>query len=990
MSTLQLQLLGDFQINVQGKPLNGFESPRLQSLLAYLILHREAPQSRKHLAFQLWQDSTESQAHGNLRNLVHRLRSALPDADRFLAADTQTLQWRADAPCALDVTEFQKLVTETRDPNALASAVALYRGDLLPACYDEWLIPERERLRELFVDALAQLIVLSEAAHDYQTAIGYARRLLQADPLSEETYRRLMTLYARVGDRANVVRIYQTCVAVLKRELDAEPSVLTRETFEHLRRDETPVERTAQPRGRIKPNLPVPLTSFVGRTRELDEIRRLLQRARLVTLLGVGGGGKTRLAIEAAHEAEHVFADGVWFVDLAPVSDPADVPGTCVSVFGLREQQGITAIEMLADYTRDKQLLLLLDNCEHVLNACAALAQTMLQSAPRVRILATSREPLNLSGEALLNVPPLSLPSAGQLTLDTLAHSDAVQLFSARAAFSLPTFALNQGNLEAVVQICRRLDGIPLAIELAAARVRALTSGQIAARLDDALGVLTRGSASLPSRHQTMRAVLDWSDALLSHQERTLFRRLSVFAGGFSLEAVEQVCTDDRASSLILDLLSNLIDKSLVIAAEVEQGDEARYRLLEPIRQYAREKLHDAGEQEILAARHLGWCVALGERMERELAGPNQADGFLRLDREHDNLRAALEFALHSGQRESGLRLAAALDRFWLLGGHSIEGRGWFKQLLAFESSSDNLERAGARLNPTLYARALGVAGTLAWRHNDFDEAEARHQAGLRLWQELQNQTGVALTLKQLGDVARLRGDYARAVALHQQSLHLLRELHDSRGIANVLNGLGATLSEQGDYARAGEMYQEGLTLSQQFGDVWLTATFMNNLGVALREQDPDRAGTLFRDALTLRRSLRDRLGEATTVRNLAELALKRQDWTRARALFGDSLSINQGTRNEKGIAECLVGLAWVELAQGRAERAATLMGANDQLRETIHAPLPEDDRPEYETLGGLVRGQMDAHAFATACANGRALTLDQAVAYALENHNPA
>lgn len=543
MSTLQVRLLGDFQITYQGEPLNGFESPRLQSLLAFLLLHRDAPQSRKHLAFSLWQDSSEQQAHGNLRSLVHRLRAVLPAAEQFLSADNQTLQWRSDAPFTLDVDEFQNAAQSKSRP-ALQKAVDLYRGDLLPACYDEWLLPERERLRELFIDTLAQLIVLSEAEHEYQTAIGHARRLLQADPLGEEAYRKLMHLYARTGDRANLVRVYQTCVAVMRRELDAEPSAATREWFERLRDDETLVEPAVLPRPQAKPNLPVPLTSFVGRTRELDEIRLLLQRARLVTLIGVGGGGKTRLAIQAAHNAGTHFPDGVWFVDLAPLSDPAAVPGACAAVLGLREQVGTAPIEMVRDHTREKELLLVLDNCEHLLAACAFLAQTVLQAAPRVRILATGREPLNLAGEALLNVPPLSLPGASESTLESLAHSDAVQLFSARAAFNLPTFALNQGNLEAVAQICRRLDGIPLAIELAAARIRALTPAQIAARLDDALAVLTRGSASVPPRHQTMRGVLDWSDALLSGPERILFRRLSIFSGGFTLEAAEQVCTD--------------------------------------------------------------------------------------------------------------------------------------------------------------------------------------------------------------------------------------------------------------------------------------------------------------------------------------------------------------------------------------------------------------------------------------------------------------
>jgi predicted ATPase/DNA-binding SARP family transcriptional activator len=1001
MAILQIQLLSDFQIRYADTPLDGFDAPRLQSLLAYLVLHRDEPQPRKQLAFLLWQDSSEHQAHGNLRNLVHRLKKALPEADHFLFADTQTLQWRADAPFTLDVDEFQRAAAQSKSSSALQDAVSLYRGDLLPACYDEWLLPERERLREKLMDCLAQLIVFAEAARDYHAAIGYARRLVQADPLGEEAYRKLMSLYAQIGDRANVVRVYQTCATVLKRELDTEPSATTRELFERLHREEIVVERTPVPRGKAKPNLPVPLTSFVGRTRELGEIRAKLERARLVTLTGVGGGGKTRLAIQAAHQRAADFADGAWFVELAPLADAADLPSTCAAVFGLREQAGLSIQEMLSEYLREKELLLVLDNCEHLLTACAKLAQTILQGAPRVRMLATSRESLNLSGEALIVVPPLSLPDAKHVTFENMADSDAAQLFITRASFNLPTFTLNQSNLEAVAQICRRLDGIPLAIELAAARVRALSPEQIAARLDDALAVLTRGSSGMPARHQTMRAVLDWSDALLTEQERVLFWRLSVFAGGFTLDAAEQVSGDreqermrDREptprhplmpSSLILDLLSNLIDKSLVYVLEVESNEEARYGLLEPIRQYAREKLESVGEQETVCARHLAWCVELGARMQAELEGARQAAGLAYLEREHDNLRGALEFALHSEHRELGLRLATALERFWMMGGHSIEGRSWLKQLLGSESPGDTLEPAAARIDPAIRARALGVASALAWRHNDFAEADAFNQKVLGMWTELKNQAGIAQVLRQMGEVARMRGEYALAVELHQQSLSLSRELADKRGIATALSNLGATWSEQGDYARASEFYQEGVELVQAFGDVWLIALFKNNLGVALRIQDPQRAERLHRESLTLRQSLNDHYGVAISLRNLAELALAREDWMRARTLFMESMSIHQRTHNEKWVADCLVGLAWVEHAQGRNERAARLLGISERLRETIHAVLPEDDRAEYEDLRSRVRAQLDERTWREAWANGRTYKFEQAVAYALD-----
>ena len=573
MPTLRIQLLGDFRIVYEGKPVAGIASPRLRSLLAFLVLHRDTQQSRKLLACLLWQDSSEAQAHSNLRNLLHRLRRVLPDADRFVLADAHTLRWRSDAPLELDVDEFEQAASHADSIPSLQAAANLYRGALLPACYDEWLLPERERLHELYLDALAQLILLLERACDYRAAIGYARRLLQADPLREEAYRQLMRLYALSGDRADVVRVYQTCVTVLKRELNIEPSLLTHETFEQLRKAEALSERSGATRGKPgKHNLPVPLTSFVGCERELGTIKLLLVHKRLLTLTGAGGCGKTRLAIQVARDIVEAYADGVWFVDLAPLSNPALVSQAVATALGVRERQGQSVTKTVVDYLQSKELWLVLDNCEHLLTACAQLMEVLLRACPRVKILATSRERLNLAGETVRLVPSLSLPDTRRPSWETLASSDAVQLFSERAALVVPTFTLNATNAAAVAQICRRLDGIPLAIELAAACVRMLTPVQIAARLDDALHVLTRGTKSVPPRHQTMRAALDWSYNLLGKKERALFRWLSVFAGGFTLEAAETVCADTGGQGVIsphkvFDLLCDLIDKSLVLVS---------------------------------------------------------------------------------------------------------------------------------------------------------------------------------------------------------------------------------------------------------------------------------------------------------------------------------------------------------------------------------------------------------------------------------------
>lgn len=945
MANLHLQFLGDFQIVHGDKPLPGFDAPRLQALLAFLVLHRDAPQSRKHLAFLLWQDSSEQQAHGNLRTLVHRLKKTLPDFDAYVATDTQTLQWREDAPYTADITEFQALVSKESAPGddeavtrRLSDAVSLYRGELLPACYDEWLLPERERLRELFVDALARLVALYEAQGEIQSAIGCARRLLQTDPLSEEVYRKLMQLYARVGDRGNVLRVYQTCVAVLERELSAEPSAATRETFERLRHQEVSRPRAAEPRAQVKPHLPTLLTSFIGRTRELDDIGALLKRARLVTLTGVGGGGKTRLAIRAAQQVAPDFSDGVWFADIAPLANAADVPSLCAAVLGLYEEAGTSVSRQLAEYCHDKELLLILDNCEHLLGACAELVQTILQRAPRVRVLATSREPLNLAGEALLTVPPLSLPDPRGMTLAASAQSDAVQLFTTRAAFILPTFTLHEGNLEAVVRICRQLDGIPLAIELAAARVRTLTPQQIATRLDDVLSVLTRGSSSMPARHQTMRAVLDWSDALLGNAERDLFRHLAVFVGGFTLEAAEFVCGDpaEPTGTELLDLLSNLIDKSLVTMRQ--EGDEMRYRMLEPVREYARDKLRTGpnakAEENALAARHLEYFMRLAERAEPELTGPEQRRWLERLEADYDNLRAALGWELPDVD-EQRVRLAGALWRFLFARGKSVEGHRLLSEVLRTSPGAS----AAAR------AKCYSGLGTMAWLCEEYTESIAWHEHALALYREIDDTSGIAHALVSIGGAYVTLFDYERGTTYIESSLALARDLGDPDLMTNVLTALGESARYQGDYERARELNEQARAVAIEHQHWQFTALALNNLSlVATRQGEFERAIQLARQALELYRT-------------------------------GGEIHF---------VPECLEGLAAALHASKKSDKAAILLGASDALRTSIHLPVPPIEQRDYERVLAEVRTELQGD-FRSRWSRGRAMTMEQAIDFALE-----
>lgn len=451
----------------------------------------------------------------------------------------------------------------------------------------------------------------------------------------------------------------------------------------------------------IHNNLPLPLNRFIGREHEMDEVKGLLTTTRLLTLTGVGGCGKTRLALQPGADASSTstFTHGVWWVELAALTDPVLMPQQIASSLGMVEQAGRRLTETLSDFLQPKQLLLILDNCEHLVTACAHLVEMLLRTCPRLRILSTSREALNIPGELVWLVPSLPLPETSHLPpLERLVKYGAIQLFIERAAAVLPSFKLTSENAVAVLQICRRLDGIPLATELAAARVKVLSVEQIAARLDDSYRLLTGGRRTALPRHQTLRATMDWSYSLLSEKERILFRRISAFAGGVTLEAAEAVCTDvSIEEGEILDVLSRLVDKSLVMVEE--RGGEVRYRFLETIRQYSQERLWEAGEVALLQERHWNWYTGLVERAELELLSTHQAVWFNRLEREHDNLRAALGCSLERGEAEIAARIGGAIWRFWLLHGYLSEGSRWLERALAGVSGM-SVARAKALFAP--------------------------------------------------------------------------------------------------------------------------------------------------------------------------------------------------------------------------------------------------------------------------------------------------
>lgn len=690
-----------------------------------------------------------------------------------------------------------------------------------------------------------------------------------------------------------------------------------RETFETAARGgSTPAQPpSARPHG-----LPVQLTPFIGRGREVDEVggRLLRSDVRLLTLTGPGGTGKTRLALQVAAAVTGEFSDGVYFVDLSTIAQPELVPAEIAHTLGLKEHSPRPLLESLEEHLGEKQVLMVLDNFEQVVLAGSFLAQ-LLVTCPQLKVLATSRIVLRVSGEHLYPVPPMTLPDPRcPLPPERLAECEAVRLFLTRAQARKPGFQVTPENASAVTEICRRLDGLPLAIELAAARAGLLSPQAMLARLGDRLALLTGGAQDLPTRQQTVRATLDWSYDLLGRPERSLLGTLSVFAGGAGLEAAEAVCGPD-GDAHILGGLSSLVDQSLV-RQEERSGGEIRFGMLETVRDYALARLAESGEWGPAHRRHAEYYLRLVEAAEAELHGPRQSDWLRRVDEETDNVRSALRWSQESGQTGLGLRLGSALRDFWRLRGRMTEGRAWLEGLLASQESS------GLGVQEGIRARAMGAGATLAWAQGDFRRAEQLATEGLMLNRKQGHPAGVADTLHTLASVAHGRGEYRRAEGLYGEALALYRDLGDRMEVSSALNDLGMLARDLGDWARSRTLHEESLAIRQALGGESAIAQSLYNLGLAAHLQgDYEQAEIRLAEGLALFRDLGDVLGVADSLNDLGRLPQVRRDWRRAVALFEEALSVYQGLGDERGAARTLNNLGLIAYDRGEYERAVEL-----------------------------------------------------------------
>jgi predicted ATPase/DNA-binding SARP family transcriptional activator len=1004
MPTLHIHLLGNFRLTCDEAPVRTINAPRQQALLAYLLLHRDAPQPRHHLAFLLWPDTTDAQAHTNLRQLLHSLKQTLPQADQFVHSDAQTVQWRPDAPFRLDVAEFEQALIQAEVAAqqgdlhtlrlALEQASALYQGDLLPSCYDDWILPERERLRQALTVALERLLRLLEREGQPRAALAYAQRLLRHDPLREESYRILMRLHAECGDRAGVRRVYHTCASVLERELATEPSTATRDAYAHA----LAVEVQAQPVPPPQPshtNLPVPLTSFVGRERELAELKRLLSSTRLLTLAGPGGTGKTRLALQLAGEVQETFAAGAWLVELAALSDPTLVTPTIAATLGVREQPGRPLLNALLDYVRQKTMLLLLDNCEHLIESCAQLANSLLRVAPGLTIVASSREVLGMTGETVYRVPSLTLPDPRPLPdLETLAHNDCVHLFLERAATTYPGFRLTARNAAAIVQICRRLDGIPLAIELAAARTRVFPAEQIAARLDDRFRLLTGGSRIALERHQTLRALIDWSYDLLSEPERVLLRRLSVFAGGWSWEAVQAVCGQGLGEE-VLDALVRLVDKSMVVVEEPLEAAEGRYRLLETIHQYARDKLDASGEAEHVRDRHVEFFMRFAETAEPKLRSAEQLAWLTRVESEYDNLRTALAWSLERNQSDRTLRLAGALSYFWVLRGSFSESSRWLNDALTVAEREQHAKMAALNSPPpvemaqrakALYGATWSQLGTL-----EIQKGRALIDESLRLWRALGDTwwTAVALELKAL--LLSASPDFEIALACLEEGVALGRQIEDPLPLAVCLIRMGHALKTRGQAALARPFLEEGVALASRIGDKSVLSEGLRELGsVYSVAGDLTAAESLTEEALAHGRAIGSLLSEFLAVFQLVLIACLQNDPAKAKRYGGEAWALGKDTGSPFVALFALETFGLAASVGGEAGRGVRLLAAAQALLAQFGFQPGEGDAVMMVVRHVLeqAQAQLGLAAFQAAWADGQQMTMEQALAVATENES--
>jgi predicted ATPase/DNA-binding SARP family transcriptional activator len=897
---LEVRLVGTFDIKCEGKPVI-LSSRAAQSLFAYLILTAGTMHRREKLAGMLWPDESEQKARTYLRNELWRIRKTLPQTSKveYFLADNLTVGFNQSSVHWLDVAGLKNL-GDTASMEELIDNLSSYAGELLPGFYEDWVILEREHLQVLFEQKMACLLELLETEQRWHDILEWAERWISMGQASEAAYRALIVAYDALGEHSKAASSYERCKQALG-QLELEPSEQTRALA--FRRS-----------SKIK--VPIPLTSFIGREKELKEVAGLFSKSRLITLTGSGGVGKTRLAIQVVAEVIDLFPDGVWFLDLAPLSDPSVVPNTLANLLGLRESGEIAVTELLINFFRTRTALIIFDNCEHLIDSCAQLINSLLTSGESLAVLATSREILRVSGEVPYRVPSLKIPKPNtDFNILEITSMEALKLFAERAAITSPGFGVNQQNASVIAQICRRLDGIPLAIELAAARITVLSAEQILQHLDDRFRLLTNGLRSALPRHQTLYATIEWSYELLSEEERILFRRLAIFVDGWTLEAAMEICTgNDIASSEVLELLSQLVNKSIITTQVSQYG--TRYSVLETLRQYAQEKLIKSQENDVLRDKHLKFFLNLAETAEPHLIRPEQLEWLPLLDADYENLRFALEWALNKKTAESSLSLCAALGWFWDIRGYWSEGSNLLTRALAKPTRDTSQSEKAAR------ARALYTQSYFDGELGNFENALYAAQTSLALALECSDKRDIAIAKCSVGWALRLLGEVDdRARFLLEQSFAEFKEINDLFWQAQSFPRLGFLLARQ-EKLIFYDVCLKSLELARKAGERrTLAKALSDNAYILISKNRLDEALRCAKESDTLY----EQLGSKHSGLNLswyADIAWIQGDYQKAKSLYMEIQKHYGSLGTKSNTAMCLVNLGLLAMEEGNLDQA--------------------------------------------------------------------
>jgi predicted ATPase/DNA-binding SARP family transcriptional activator len=1020
LARLALSLLGAFQATRDGQPLVGFESNKVRALLTYLAIEAGRPSSREELACLLWSDQPDRAARSNLRQALANLRRTIGDEAAqppVLLIDREFIRFNSEADYWLDTTEFTELLTaserhahrraETCQHCAqwLQRAVELYRGNFLEHffvsesdAFDEWALARREKMRHLALTALYRLADFYERRGAYTQSYHFAVRQLDLDPWCEEAYRQVMRALAFDGQRSAALAQYETCRRILSLDLKLEPGFETQALFETIKAGKLP--RLEGPPSILHLSNPsIASSPFIGREKELNELAELLERpsCRMVTLTGPGGIGKTRLALQAAAAQDGGFAHGIYYVPLIGLDSMEFLVSAIAEALGISFSIGEDPRRQLIRYLTDQELLLILDNFEHLLHPLmpplpgerdafsARKAQRVgagrdeplvgsdggslgvlveiLQKAPRVVLLATSRERLKLQAEWVFDLHGLDYPVQG-FPVDFERYS-AIQLFMLHARQVRRQFSPSGFEARAMVRICQLVEGMPLAIELAASAVHQRSCITIENEIERDLQKLVSSVHDIPERHRSVWAAFEHSWRLLSLEEQQVLGCLSVFHGGFDAEAAAQ------AAGSPARVLAALVDKSLL-----RFGQGGRYGMHELVQQFAHAKLVNAGDLATTQNSHLSYFLGLAEEAELGLYGAQQHQWIARLEENHDNLRAALQWALENGDVESSARFSGALSPFWGLRGYLFEGRLWLEQVIALlETGCGSVEHQ---------AKVYLGAGMLAWRQSEYYRAVELMEKSLALTRQLADPAAISRNLQSLATVESARGNYARSTAILEEVLILDRASGNRENLAYDLGSLADIAFQQGNYGPAQSFYEESLLLHRERGDRNSIAICLHNLGEVYHQLGDDaRSLVLTEEAATLFRELGVKQGLAVSLGNLGELTFRSGDPERAQRLYGEALNLQQELGAKGDILSILLILAAFALQASKPARAVQLYAGVQALRQSLGMAFSLAQMDEYEANLASARTQLAPPTFAQAWADGCAMTMEKAIAFA-------